>query len=167
MADQAAGLRNWAETQAIETQEPPIETQKHQTPSRVLMVLGLPDGAESEVTPVIEALQRWHDQGQGWVADPASWRVVALDADSPHLSSLATHQGRWALWVENDLNGFRRAYLTLKSLVQRKGPNCLLLVHPPLPSRKGLLGNLQQAAAQFLGIKLLVIDPPRRRHAKP
>lgn len=159
MGDQAAGLRNWAEAQPIKAQEPPM-------PSRVLMVLGLPGGTQADVAPVVETLRRWHDQGQGWVGDPASWRVVALDDDHPHLSVLSAQQGRWALWVNDDLNGFRRAYLTLKSLVKRKGPNCLLLIHPPLPSRVGLLGNLQQAAAQFLGIKLLVIDPPRWRHTE-
>ncbi|HET8791976.1 MAG TPA: hypothetical protein VFM75_12275 [Modicisalibacter sp.] len=157
--DQAAGLRRWAETQPA----PPAGAAEGRSPVRVLMTLGLPDGADSDVAPVNRALERWHAQGQRWIGDPAAWRVVALDAQSPHLGVLATQQTRWALWVGDDLDGFRRAYLTLKRINQQGGPNRLLLIHPPLPSRVGLLDNLQQAAAQFLGIDLLVIGMPRRR----
>ncbi|SDK94146.1 hypothetical protein SAMN05661010_00565 [Modicisalibacter muralis] len=158
-ADQAAGLRRWAETQP----EPSTGTADSRPASRVLMVLGLPDGAQADVKPVSRALERWHAQGQRWVGDPVAWRVVALDTHSPHLAVLTTQQPRWALWVGDDLDGFRRAYLTLRRVSQQGGPSRLLLVHPPLPSRAGLLDNLQQAAAQFLGVDLLVIGMPRRR----
>lgn len=157
--DQAAGLRRWAETQP----EPPARAVDAQSPLRVLMTLGLPDGADADVAPVSQALERWHGQGQRWIGDPVAWRVVALDAYSPHLAVLTTQQPRWALWVGDDLDGFRRAYLTLKRVHLHSGPSRLLLVHPPLPSRVGLLDNLQQAASQFLGIDLLVIGMPRRR----
>ncbi|MGC3874970.1 hypothetical protein ACPF7Z_17075 [Halomonas sp. GXIMD04776] len=168
--DQAAGLRRWAETQTplIESQ-PEAQTSlaeqqsETSTPTRVLVTLGLPKGAEADVTPVAEALTRWHAQGQRWVGDPATWRIVPLSMNSPHFSALVTQQSRWALWVGDDLDGFRRAYAMLKRLAQQGGPRRLLLVHPPLPSRAGLLNNLQQVAAQFLGIQLLVITPPRLR----
>lgn len=160
-ADQAAGLRRWAETQPVAAAV--NEDESRPAPSRVLMMLGLPGGASADVAPVEHALERWHVQGQRWVGDPAAWRVVAMDVRSPHLSALMSQQPRWALWVGDDLDGFRRAYLTLKHLGQRGGPQRLLLVHPPLPSRAGLLDNLQQAAAQFLGIQLLIIGLPRRQ----
>jgi hypothetical protein len=159
--DQAAGLRRWAEAQPASLPESTAEN--NHSPSRVLMTVGLPDGAHGDASLVERALERWREQGQRWVGDPASWRVVALDSHSPHLAVLAAQQSRWALWVGDDLDGFRRAYLTLKRINQQGGPSRLLLVHPPLPSRVGLLDNLQQAAAQFLGIELLVIGMPRRR----
>lgn len=160
--DQAAGLRRWAETQP----QPQAAT-TGTTPARVLLTLGLPQGVESDTTPVMQALQRWHKQGQRWVGEPADWRVVAMDINSPHLSVLATQQSRWALWVADDPDGFRRAYRSLKMLAGRNGPRRLLLVHPPLPSRSGLLDNLQQAAAGFLGIQLLVIGFSRSRRTAP
>lgn len=154
--DQADGLRRWAESQ-------PQADIREAGPSRVMMVLGLPDGAESDVTTVTRALRRWHEQGQRWVGEPDAWRVVAMDPTSPHLAVLAKQQSRWALWVGDDPDGFRRAYRVLKQLAQRHGPHRLLLVHPQLPSRAGLLDNLQQAAAQFFGIQLLVVGFSRRR----
>ncbi|SHF55571.1 hypothetical protein SAMN02745148_02968 [Modicisalibacter ilicicola DSM 19980] len=160
--DQAAGLRRWAETQA-----PPRQAATTGSPSRVLVTLGLPRGAEADVTPVGEALMRWHEQGQRWVGDPATWRIVALSVNSPHFSTLASQQTRWALWVGDDPDGFRRGYAILKRMVQQGGPRRLLLVHPTLPSRAGLLDNLQQAAALFLGVQLLVIAPPKSRRACP
>lgn len=150
--DQAAGLRRWAEAQS-----PSSTASATSSASRILVTLGLPQGADSDTAPVIQALERWHDQGQRWVGEPSAWRVVAMEAESPHLPVLAAQQSRWALWVDNDPDGFRRAYRTLKRLAQHNGPKRLLLVHPPLPSRTGLLDNLQQAAAGFLGIQLLVI----------
>ncbi len=168
--DQAAGLRRWAETQSpltapqSEAQTSLAEQQPATSlPSKVLVTLGLPQGADAEVAPVTEALTRWHAQGQRWVGDPATWRIVPLSLNSPHFSALVTQQSHWALWVGDDLDGFRRAYAMLRRLAQQGGPRRLLLVHSPLPSRAGLLNNLQQVAAQFLGIQLLVITPPRLR----
>lgn len=160
--DQAAGLRRWAEAQPSASTETTASSA-----ARILVTLGLPQGARSDTAPVIQALERWHDQGQRWVGDPSAWRVVAIETESPHLPVLATQQSRWALWVDNDPDGFRRAYRTLKRLAQHNGPQRLLLVHPPLPSRTGLLDNLQQAAASFLGIQLLIIGYSRYRQPKP
>lgn len=158
--DQAAGLRRWADAQRSAT--PTVPVARAVTPSRVLMTLGLPQGAQADVAPVHRALARWHAQGQRWVGDPAAWRVVALDVHSPHLATLSRQQPRWALWVDDGPEGFRAAYRTLKRLSQQGGPRRLLLVHPPLPSRAGLLDNLQQAAGGFLGLQLLVVGLPRR-----
>lgn len=175
--DQAAGLRRWAESQApsvepsatiepstiLESSFVPISQTATSQPAKVLVTLGLSRGAEADVAPVIEALTRWHTQGQRWVGHPTSWRILPLSMSSPHFSALVTQQSRWALWVGDDLDGFRRAYTLLKRLAQQGGPRRLLLVHPPLPSRTGLLNNLQQVAAQFLDMELLVITPPRMR----
>ena len=155
--DQAAGLRRWAEMQR-HAPEQPVSVHRE---TRVLVTLGLPGGAAADVSPVDEALAHWHAQGQRWVGDPTTWRIVPLSLNSPHFSTLASRQSRWALWVDDDLDAFRRGYATLKRLVQQGGPRRLLLVHPPLPSRAGLLDNLQQAAARFLGVQLLVIVPPK------
>ncbi|MCG7598599.1 hypothetical protein MHM84_02225 [Halomonas sp. McH1-25] len=153
-SDQAAGLRRWAESMTPPQPSPSQEA----TPSRVLLTLGLPEGADSDVEPVMDALCRWHERGQSWVGDPAAWRVVALDAQSPHVAALASQQKRWALWVDDDADGFRRAYRTLKQLARHPGtPRRLLMVHPPLLSGAGLLGNLRDAAAHFFGIQLVMI----------
>ena len=132
-------------------------------PRRLLMVLGLPGGDEADTRPVSEALARWQAAGQQWVGEVDAWRIVPTSVDSPHLSTLVGEQSRWALWVGNDADAFRRTYRLLKRLAQRGGPRRLLLVHPPLASRVGLLANLQQAAASFFGFELWIVPVPRRR----
>ncbi|WP_136064739.1 hypothetical protein [Modicisalibacter radicis] len=163
--DQAAGLRRWAEAElgaetagedATPAPAAPVAT------SRVLMVLGLAGGENAATQAVHDALQRWHVQGQRWVGTPEAWRLVPVSVESPYLPTLLGQQAHWALWVGDDGDGFRRAYRTLKRLAQRGGPKRLLLVHPPLASRAGLLSNLQQAAAEFLGFELWVVPVPRR-----
>ncbi|WP_129138434.1 hypothetical protein [Modicisalibacter coralii] len=166
--DQAAGLRRWAETLAPYTAQATIDdtatlTAVESTPTRVLMVVGLPGGDQASTAPVVEALQRWHAQGQRWVGDPLSWRVVPTQADSPHLAALVAQQRHWALWVGRDGEAFRRSYRLLKQLAEHGGPRRLLLVHPPLASRSGLLANLQQAAAGFLGFELWIVPATRRQ----
>ena len=161
--DQAAGLRRWAES--LPPAPAPV---REAAPSRVLMTLGLPEGAKADVAPVVATLRHWHAQGQRWVGEPSAWRVVALDVASPHLSILARQQPRWALWVDDDADGFRRAYRTLKQLARhQEAPRRLLMVHPPLMSGAGLLGNLRDAAAHFFGIQLIMIGfgKPRGRQA--
>lgn len=146
--DQAAGLRSWAAQRDIAA-----------TPRRrTLMVVGLPDTSRQQRQRVEQVLHDWHAGGQRWIDDPGAWRVVALEATSPHLRVLAGQQPRWALWVDSDLEGFRRAYLALKSLRSRQGPRRLLAIHPRFASRSGLLNNLQQAAVDFLDTELLVLD---------
>ncbi|KXS39171.1 MAG: hypothetical protein AWU55_597 [Halomonadaceae bacterium T82-2] len=132
-------------------------------PRRLLMVLGLPGGDEADTRPVSEALVRWQAQGQRWVGEADDWRIVPTSVDSPHLPALLDEQSRWALWVGNDADAFRRTYRLLKRLAQRGGPRRLLLVHPPLASRAGLLANLQQAAASFFGFELWIVPVRRRR----
>lgn len=168
--DQAAGLRRWAQAELDSQPEheqsaPPETSEAPPVALRAMMVVGLAGGENAATQPVHDALQRWHDQGQRWVGDPEAWRLVPISVDSPHLSALLGQQAHWALWVGDDGEGFRRAYRTLKRLAQRGGPKRLLLVHPPLASRAGLLSNLQQAAAEFLGFELWIVPLPRRsRH---
>lgn len=194
-ADQAAGLRRWAESQglaapveasAVEASAvaPSVELPAHvadafarmhgstpapaptlasapapapAAPPVTLMVVGLDGQGVEQVARVHQALQRWHANGYAWVGDPARWRVVALASDSPHLATLASQQARWALWVDRDLNSFRRAYLTLRQLHAHGGPQRLLVLHDGIASHAGLLGNLRQAAANFLGVELLLL----------
>ncbi|WP_249679231.1 hypothetical protein [Pseudomonas abieticivorans] len=146
MSDQAAGLRRWAERQAA------------QGSPRVLMLVGEPTLAAQLPTLALGTLTRWQATGQQWVGDPARWRVVALGADTVHLHALTRQQPRWGLWVDTDVNGFRRAYLNLRRLSEAGGPKRLLVLHPGMPSHLGLLDNLRQAAAKFLGVQLLLVD---------
>ncbi|MCD6008397.1 MAG: hypothetical protein U9Q35_14705 [Pseudomonadota bacterium] len=165
--DQAAGLRRWAQA-GLGSQAEPKDAAPTPTPesraaaSRVLMIVGLAGDENASLQPVHDALQRWCEQGQRWVGEPEQWRLVPIAVDSPHLATLLGQQGHWALWVGDDGDGFRRAYRTLKRLAQRGGPKRLLLVHPPFASRAGLLSNLQQAAAEFLGLELWIVPLPRR-----
>lgn len=143
MPDQAAGLRDLAR-RAPRTDGP------------TLMVVGLPASAATDT--VTERLAGWARRGRRWVGDPTAWRIVALDPASPHLPLLASQQRRWALWVDSDADGFRRAYRTLKILRRHPGPDRLLVLHAPGLPRAGLLTNLQQGARRFLGIELLVLS---------
>ncbi len=173
-SDQAAGLRRWAEQQGLALPaEPPaaaspalaaepaaaavaaaVEAPRER---QTLMVVGLPDSSAEQSARAWQTLQRWHAHGHRWIGDPHSWRIVALDADSPHLSILASQQARWALWVDSDLDSFRRAYLTLRRLAALGGPWRLLVLHPGIASHRGLLDNLRDAAAGYLGIELLLL----------
>lgn len=170
--DQAAGLRRWAQagldSQSEREDAAPVQPSVvSAVASRALMVVGLAGGENAAMQPVHDALQRWHGQGQRWVGAPEAWRLVPINVDSPHLSTLLGEQAHWALWVGDDGDGFRRAYRMLKRLAQRGGPKRLLLVHPPLASRAGLLSNLQQAAAEFLGFELWIVPLPRRSRQLP
>lgn len=142
---------------------PAVVAETAPAPRRLLLVLGLLGGDEADTRPVSEALARWQAQGQQWVGEADAWRIVPTSVDSPHLPTLVGEQSRWALWVGNDAEAFRRTYRLLKRLAQRGGPRRLLLVHPPLASRVGLLANLQQAAASFFGFELWIVPVPRRR----
>ena len=165
--DQAAGLREWADehlavpsaaqparVDSAAAADTPAAGGRVVTAKRTLMVLGLPDG---DSLRVYRLLQAWREAGQGWVGEPDAWRVVPLTVDSPHLSTLATQQTRWALWVDSDHEAFRRSYRLLRQLAERGGPNYLLLLHPRLGVSRGLVNNLRQAAAEFLGIRLLIV----------
>lgn len=131
MHDQAAGLRQWA-----------------QTNRRTLMLLG----SEQEAVLAHKALERWHRQGQRWVGDPTRWRVQAVDKHQ-----LEHAQSRWGIWVDSDLDAFRRAFNHLSSL--RAGPTQVLALHAGLP-QAGLLNNLREAAQRYLAMRLLLIGEP-------
>src|SRR5690554_1032548 len=183
--DQASGLRQWASQQQDGQEgrcpthvaqallelarqspgEPPAARVSVPPPERVasaaagrsaamLMVVGLPG---AQLGRARDLLAYWHEQGRRWVGDPAAWQLVPVAAESPHLPLLASQQPRWALWVEADAEGFRRAWRLLLSMAEAGGPCRLLLVHPPGIRRRGLLENLQQAAAHYLGIELVVL----------
>lgn len=122
--------------------------------SNILMVVGLP---ASQLERARELLEHWREQGRRWVGDPRRWRLVPVIADSPHLPLLAAQQPRWVLWVEADAEGFRRAWRLLLAMAEGGGPGQLLLMHPPGLGRRGLLENLQQAAARYLGVELVVL----------
>ncbi|MFO7649691.1 hypothetical protein [Halomonas campaniensis] len=119
-----------------------------------LLVIGLP---ERHLERVRGLLAHWQQRGRRWVGDPGQWRLVPVAAESPHLPLLAEQQSHWALWVEADAEAFRRTWRLLLALAERAGPRRLLLVHPPGIDRRGLLDNLQQAAAHYLGIQLVVL----------
>lgn len=151
--DQAAGLRQWS---AGQPGARAVDTELRQEVV-TLMVIGLPDSSPDQVRRVGEVLAQWAAQGSRWVGDPGRWRVVPVDLSSPYLPALAAEQRRWALWVETDGEGFRRGYGLLRQLAESRGPRRLLAVHPPGIRRRGLLDNLQQAAAAYLDIDLVVL----------
>lgn len=119
-----------------------------------LMVLGLPPSC---VELVRDTLCHWADQGRHWVGAAQQWHVQPVLASDPGISGWLATQQRWALWVDTDAEAFRRAWRHLLALVEAGGPRQLLLIHPRDVSRAGLLENLQQAAAQFLDVELVVL----------
>lgn len=130
MHDQAAGLRQWA--------------QRNQ---RTLLLFG----AAPEAALAQQTLERWHRQGQRWVGDPARWRVQAVDKFQHDLA-----QSRCGVWIDNDLDAFRRTFKRLSALRDSGGPTQVLALHTGLP-QAGLLSNLREAAQRYLGIQLLLI----------
>lgn len=153
-ADQAAGLRQWVLCQNA-GEEVPHGSEQGRV-ERILMVVGLPADS-GRLARVSECLAQWAASGSRWVGDPGSWRVVSVDLTSPYLPALATQQSRWALWIDTGSDGFRHGYRVLRQLNEREGPRRLLALHPPGLSRRGLLNNLQQAAAAHFGIELVVL----------
>lgn len=159
--DQAAGLRRWAEQFGVGAAEPVPESALAPAPLAAepvtLMVVGLPGPRSVQSRRVHACLERWRTNGHRWVGAPSRWKVVALEADSPHLGVLACQQPRWALWVEDDADGFRRTFRTLRRLREQGGPQRLLVLHDGIASHAGLLRNLQQAAAAYLDTELLLL----------
>ncbi|MDI5922848.1 hypothetical protein QLQ86_18950 [Halomonas sp. LR5S13] len=155
-ADQAAGLRQWAGNHRGSS--PPHDNSTDAVATcKTLVVVGLPGVSPFQSQRVLDLLKHWDAQGRRWVGSSAQWRVVPVEITSPHLPLLLTQQPRWALWVDNDPNSFRRAFGILTRLKDRQGPHRLLAVHAPEMPRKGLLDNLQQAAWSCLSIDLLVM----------
>lgn len=162
VGDQAAGLRRWAEQFGRGgVDEAPSALQEAPSAevaeAMKLMVVGLP-GSRSEQTALVRGcLTRWQANGHRWVGDVARWKVVALEIDSPHLAVLASQQARWGLWVEDDSDGFRLSWNALRRLHAHGGPQRLLALHAGIPSHAGLLRNLKDAAATYLGTELLLL----------
>lgn len=144
MMDQAAGLRSRAP--GTSRSAPPATT------TTTLIVIG----PQCCLATVRALFNHWHDQGYRWLNDPNGWRLVSVSADSPYLATLAEEQPRWALWIDQDAEAFRRGLATLSTLRQRGGPRRLLAVHHPEMPRRGLVENLRQAAASRLEIDLMV-----------
>ncbi|ERS13401.1 MULTISPECIES: hypothetical protein [Alloalcanivorax] len=142
--DQAAGLRAWAATRG-------------QSVAPTLVVVGdpLPAQAGRRARAVLEY---WADRGWRWVGVAQDWRIVPLSPALPVPAS-ARREPRWALWVEPDGAGLRRALSCLESVRRQQGPRRLLALHPPRLQRRGLLDNLQQAAWRFLDTDLVVLAP--------
>lgn len=165
--DQAQGLRQWMQTQQP-TSEPgtsePADTPPANAPTpsppqvtqHTLMVVGLRDTTGTQVARVRQVLIRWASAGRHWVGDPDTWKIVPIMADSPHLPSLAQQQARWGLWVDDDLQAFRRAHETLKHLEQQ-GPRRLILLHPQPPTR-GLVPNICAVAKTVFDTDLLMVS---------
>lgn len=159
-ADQAAGLRRWAEQQGLsrtaEQSAAPVPAVSR-VARHTLMVIGLPEPADTQCVRAWQTLQRWHANGHRWIGHPEDWQVTAVDTAGVRLEQQIASQARWALWVDSDLDSFRRAYLSLRRLRDAGGPRRLLVLHPGISSCRGLLSNLQQAAASFLGVELLLL----------
>jgi len=153
--DQAAGLRRWAEQ--FGQGMAPAEPVSARPAAVTLLVVGVPGPASSQSRRVQAVLTRWAGKGHRWVGEPSRWKVVALEADSPHLAVLAGQQSRWALWVDDDGDAFRRAWQQLRTLREHDGPQRLLVLHEGICGHAGLLANLRQAAAHYLHTELLLL----------
>lgn len=152
--DQAAGLRRWAEQNkahhsAVVHEVAPLPPP---APDRTLILFG-PAQAASQA---YKTLERWHQQGHQWIGHPARWRVLPVDNNHRDLQALTRQQPRWGLWIDSDLEAFRRAFQTLCQLSEQGGPDHVLALHAGF-SRQGLLNNLREAAHRYLGIRLLLI----------
>ena len=153
--DQAAGLRRWAEKHkanpnATAHQAAPLSSP---APDRTLILFGPTQAAG----PAHETLERWHRQGHQWIGHPARWRLLLVDNKHRNLQALTRQQPRWGLWIDSDLDAFRRAFQTLCQLSEQGGPDHVLALHAGFP-RQGLLNNLREAAHRYLGVRLLLID---------
>ena len=164
-ADQAAGLRRWAEQfAAVQPAAAEVEVVEAvpAPPPVTLLVVGVPGAAAARPRRVQGVLARWAANGHRWVGAPTRWKVVPLDPDSPHLDVLASQQSRWALWVDDDEEAFRRAWRQLRTLREHGGPARLLVLHDGIATNAGLLDNLRQAAASYLQVELLLIEESPR-----
>ncbi|WP_335944071.1 hypothetical protein [Pseudomonas sp. G166] len=153
--DQAAGLRRWArQNQAhLATTVPGVERLTPSMPDRTLILFG----SAQMTVQVYQTLERWHQLGHPWIGHPNRWHVLPVPNTRQDLRALAHRQPRWGLWIDSDLDAFRRTFQTLRQLSEQGGPGQVLALHRGF-SRQGLLGNLQHAAQRYLGIRLLLID---------
>ncbi|WP_194756439.1 hypothetical protein [Aliidiomarina indica] len=177
--DQAAGLRAWAAQQgnsgsvdaavmaeakdtrvASSTGNDKSQHTQHVEPSSLqqLLVLAHPSWTQAR-EHASEALIRYHEEGWKWVGSPEQWQLHACAPSAPNFIDIAQTIPRWALWIDTDLHSFQRAYRVLCDLrdTGMKMPR-MLLMHPPMVSRRGLINNVQQMARDFFNIELLVLQ---------
>ncbi len=107
-------------------------------------------GSAKEAALAEQTLARWHRQGQRWVGDPARWQVRAVDNYRSDLPE------RWGVWIDSDLDAFRRTFTTLRRLREQGGPVQVLALHAGF-AQQGLLNNLREAVQRYLGVRLLLI----------
>lgn len=150
--DQAEGLRQWADEKKA-----PKKTAKAQD-AVILLVMGLQDTGTEHRQKAHAVLERWAEAGKKWVGNPDGWEIHPVWNSHPNIEALALEHPRWALWVDTDRKAFMRAYQALKACAANNGPKRLIVLHPGIKSRRGLLGNLQAIAAQYFGIELLIFD---------
>lgn len=153
--DQAAGLRQWADRQRAQREAqrdtPPQAAPVVRTP---LMVVGVPGAAPA---PVSDRLAQWASLGRAWAKAPEAWEIHCLAPTAPTLTELSARYARWAFWIESDADAFASMYRQLRLMRDHGGPKRLLALHEPHLPRHGLLGNLQAAAHDYLGLELLLL----------
>jgi len=163
MSDQAASLRQWAAKRsegdaANQAIAQPASTETNQANVEQVVVLGLPALTQENALDAVNVFHRWAAHGKKWVGDAERWRVIPVASDYPDLAKLVDTYPRWALWVDNDLDSFKRAYDALKTIQAIGGPKRIIALHPPMASRRGLLGNIQHVAQAYFGIDVLVFS---------
>lgn len=150
--DQAAGLRRWAEQNKAQ-HSAAVQEVEPSAPDRTLILFG----SAQKAGQAHQTLERWHQQGHQWIGHPNRWRVLPVENSRLDLHALTLQQPRWGVWIDSDLEAFRRAFRNLRQLSEQGGPDHVLALHPGF-SRQGLLGNLRDAAQHYLGIRLLLIN---------
>lgn len=154
MTDQAAGLRQWAaKSKSVESTPLQVDSELEH-----VVVLGLPALDKTQTLRAVEVFQRWAEQGKKWVGDSNRWRIIPVASDYPDLAELVKPYPRWALWIDQDLDSFQRAYEALKAVHRAQGPKRMIALNPPLQSRRGLLSHVQQVAKAYFDIDLLVFS---------
>ncbi|MRJ42125.1 MULTISPECIES: hypothetical protein [Idiomarina] len=165
MSDQAASLRQWAAQRQDQSQDQQQAVSEQVSPSnesqfngQQVVVLGLPSLHEQHALAALEVFQRWAAAGKKWVGDASQWRVIPVASDYPEMTRLVGTYQRWALWVNDDLDSFARAYRALKAMHQAGAPKQILALHQASLARRGLLANLQDVAKRYFNIELLVLS---------
>ena len=160
MTDQAASLRAWAAKQERPNEiQDTVPATNADAAKRTVMVLdNTPAGSVKATENYTKVFARWADQGRKWVGSPAQWQFVQVGPNHPELTDIAQQCRYWAIWIDNDLDGFKRAYTCLKALAATGQVKQVLALHEPIRSRRGLLSNLQQVAQNYFDLQLLVFS---------
>lgn len=157
MTDQAASLREWAaKQQRSEATASPSTTVESTKVRHRVMVLRLGKQPSQVTGSYKKVFERWAEQGKKWIGAVEQWQFVSVGPEHPELRELASNCRHWALWIDDDLDGFANAYRCLKALAETGQVKQVLALHEPVSSRRGLLSNLQQVAQQYFGLQLLV-----------